>query len=118
MYLFADENRGHLLDAEFPQSVVALLASYEKAIPADRKTGLLPMTVPHLKVVKTAIGVLLNACIGYGLSSLGTSSLQSTTHYPFDRGCEVSLDRLTSSCYDPSASDCDIPRWILDHRST
>jgi len=28
----------------------------------------LQLTIPHLKIVKTAIGVLLNASIGYGSS--------------------------------------------------
>ncbi|THH12748.1 hypothetical protein EW146_g7403 [Bondarzewia mesenterica] len=61
-----DENRGYLLDVEFPQIIVTLLDSYAKSISAGHKTDLLPLSIPDLKVVKTSIGVLLNASMGYG----------------------------------------------------
>jgi hypothetical protein len=67
---FADENRGHLLEAGFPQEIVLLLEGYAGTIPKNTISTQdpLPLTIPYLKIVKTAIGVLLNASIGYGLS--------------------------------------------------
>lgn len=65
-----DENRGHLLEAGFPQEIVLLLEGYAGTIPKNVTSSKepLPLTIPHLKIVKTAIAVLLNASIGYGLS--------------------------------------------------
>ncbi|KAI0273370.1 hypothetical protein BC834DRAFT_853485 [Gloeopeniophorella convolvens] len=70
-----DENRGQLLDSGFLTALVTLLGRYVELIPSDKATGLLPLSVPHLKVVKTAIGVLLNATLGYEpvKSSLNTA---------------------------------------------
>lgn len=64
-----DENRGHLLEAGFPQEIVLLLEGYAGTIPKDVSFPQepLPLSISHLKVVKTAIGVLLNATIGYGV---------------------------------------------------
>lgn len=66
-----DENRGHLLEAGFPQEIVLLLEGYAGTIPKNITSPQepVPLTIPHLKIVKTAIGVLLNASIGYGLSA-------------------------------------------------
>lgn len=65
----ADENRSYLLEAGFPQTVVALLEGYaESAKPDD--TAPLAISVADLKIVKTAIGVLLNASFGYGRTVL------------------------------------------------
>ncbi|KAI0361987.1 hypothetical protein OH77DRAFT_1389137 [Trametes cingulata] len=59
-----DSNRGVLLDAGFPQTVVSLLESYAESVkPAQREAS--PISIPDLKVVKTAIGFLLNASVGY-----------------------------------------------------
>ena len=60
-----DENRGFLLEAGFPQTVLSLLESYAESVkPAQREAY--PMSIPDLKIVKTAIGFLLNASVGYG----------------------------------------------------
>ena len=64
-----DENRGHLLESEFLTSLVTLLQRYTDLIPSDKPTDFLPLSVAHLKVVRTAIGVLLNASLGYGAST-------------------------------------------------
>ncbi|KAF7967687.1 hypothetical protein HWV62_33381 [Athelia sp. TMB] len=60
------ENRGHLLEAGFPQEVVSLLEGYVSTIPDDFSflREPLPLTTAHLKIIKTAIGALLNAVIG------------------------------------------------------
>ncbi|KAI9508276.1 hypothetical protein F5148DRAFT_1197562 [Russula earlei] len=60
-----DENRGHLLDSGFLHEIVTLLERYTDLIPSDKSTVFLPLSVAHLKVVRTAIGVLLNASMGY-----------------------------------------------------
>ena len=64
-----DENQGHLLEAGFPQELVSLLEGYAGTIPENVASPPepLPLSIPHLKIVKTAIGVLLNATIGYGM---------------------------------------------------
>ncbi|KAI0637070.1 hypothetical protein C8Q77DRAFT_1095851 [Trametes polyzona] len=59
-----DNNRGVLLDAGFPQTVISLLEGYaEQVKPAQLEA--LPISIPDLRIVKTAIGFLLNASVGY-----------------------------------------------------
>ncbi|KAF9792390.1 hypothetical protein BJ322DRAFT_1028934 [Thelephora terrestris] len=61
-----DENRGNLLEAGFPQTVVTLLESYSEAIPPKRPlTDPWPIHPEDLKIVKTAVGVILNVSLGY-----------------------------------------------------
>ncbi|KAF9653096.1 hypothetical protein BDM02DRAFT_3153321 [Thelephora ganbajun] len=61
-----DENRGNLLEAGFPQTVVTLLESYSESIPpGHRLTDPLPIHPEDLKIVKTAVGVILNISLGY-----------------------------------------------------
>ncbi|KAI0306358.1 hypothetical protein B0F90DRAFT_1808081 [Multifurca ochricompacta] len=60
-----DENRGHLLESGFLHALVTLLERYTDLIPPDKATDFLPLSVAHLKVVRTAIGVILNASLGY-----------------------------------------------------
>ena len=62
-----DENRGYLLEAGLPQAIVSLLEGYAELIPGNTQTEPLPLSISHLKVVRTAVGVLLNASIGYGV---------------------------------------------------
>lgn len=61
-----DENRGQLLEAGLPQAMVSLLEGYAETIPPEPHSRPLPLSIADLKVVRTAIGVLLNASIGYG----------------------------------------------------
>lgn len=63
-----DENRSHLLEADFVQTVVSLLDGYAASIPENRKEPM-SLSIIDLKVVKTAFGVILNASVGYGESS-------------------------------------------------
>jgi hypothetical protein len=47
---------------------VSLLDRYAESIPALKQPAKpLPLSIPHLKIAKTAIGVLLNATLGYGI---------------------------------------------------
>ncbi|KAJ7063257.1 hypothetical protein C8F01DRAFT_1132210 [Mycena amicta] len=60
-----DENRGHLLEAGPPQAIVSLLEGYAESIPNPPTATPLPLAIPHLKVVRTAIGALLNVSLNY-----------------------------------------------------
>lgn len=60
-----DDNRGHLLESGFLVALVTLLKRYTDLIPPDKPTDFLPLSVAHLRVVRTAVGVLLNASLGY-----------------------------------------------------
>lgn len=46
--------------------VVSLLEGYAEQLPASPQETPLQLAVPHLKVIKTAIGVVLNLSLGYG----------------------------------------------------
>lgn len=59
-----DGNREALLEAGFPQAIVAILENYVEVV-AESQTTPPPLSIPDLKIVKTAIGVLLNATLGY-----------------------------------------------------
>ena len=61
-----DENRGHLLEAGYPQTVLSLLEAIADRLPHDINREPLPLTIPELKLVKTAIGVILNISLNYG----------------------------------------------------
>lgn len=64
----SDENRAALLEAQFPQAIVSLLEGYAEEIPTPYETVPLSLSVPHLKVVRTSIGVLLNASLNFSES--------------------------------------------------
>jgi hypothetical protein len=46
--------------------LVSLLEGYAESIPPLPNTRILTLPLPHLRVIRTAIGVLLNASIGFG----------------------------------------------------
>lgn len=72
--LQSDENRGNLLEAGFPQTVVTLLESYSESIPPKRRLAdPLPVHPEDLKIVKTAVGVILNISLGYGRYSISAA---------------------------------------------
>jgi hypothetical protein len=75
-----DENRAHLLEAGVPQAIVSLLEGYAECIPVQPDPEPLPLSISHLKVVRTAIGVLLNASIGFG--TLTHSIIITVTEIP------------------------------------
>jgi hypothetical protein len=82
-----DGNRSHLLEAGLPQALVSLLEGYAEAISPLPNTKILSISLPNLKVIKTTVGVLLNASIGFG-----------TSHY-----CRVDSSDLSSQM--PSNTD-------------
>ena len=63
-----DDNRGHLLEAGLPQAIVSLLEGYSEHVVPPLRQPPLPLSILHLKVIRTAVGVLLNASINYGRS--------------------------------------------------
>lgn len=53
-----------------PQAIMSLLEGYADSVPPPSiHVTPLPLSVPHLKVVRTAIGALLNASLNYGRRS-------------------------------------------------
>lgn len=61
-----DVNRQLLLNAELPQTICSLLKAYTLFLPYEKESACLELTVDDLKVIRTAVGVLLNATIGFG----------------------------------------------------
>lgn len=61
-----DGNRASLLDAGLPQALVSMLEAYTETFDPSSNVKPLPLSISHLKVVRTAVGVLLNASVGYG----------------------------------------------------
>ncbi|KAL5529049.1 hypothetical protein ACEPAG_5023 [Sanghuangporus baumii] len=61
----ADENRGHLLDVNFPETAVMLLEGYAEPLPQSPSNDPLLLSDVHLKIIRTAVGALLNLSLGY-----------------------------------------------------
>lgn len=129
----ADENRGYLLEANFPQTVVSLLESYAEAAHPNCADPL-PLLIDDLKVVKTSIGLLLNASIGYGPShtlvyrlSLRHNYIEPTRSRLISLEAAVTILKLSMAIYPPGSwlttqlvfeesSDSDekfLQQWIL-----
>lgn len=85
-----DENRSHLLEADFIQTVVSLLDGYSASIPENRKEPM-SLSIIDLKVVRTAFGVILNASVGYGESSPEIIPL-NPHRSRINRACQVPSD--------------------------
>ncbi|PFH54395.1 hypothetical protein AMATHDRAFT_186396 [Amanita thiersii Skay4041] len=74
-----NDNRGHLLEAGFPQATAALLENYVELLPSPPHTRPFAFAASHLNILRSAIGVLLNSSIGYDpvkdrLNSLETAA--------------------------------------------
>ncbi|KAF9227969.1 hypothetical protein BS17DRAFT_774550 [Gyrodon lividus] len=88
-----DRNRGQLLEAGFPQAVVSLLEGYADNLPPEAQTDPLPLSISHLQVIKTAVGVLLNSSLGYEPVKFRLTSLEVA----------MTLVRLSSAMYPAGA---------------
>lgn len=88
-----DQNRGNILEAGLPQAVVSLLEGYTDLVPAALQTDPLPLSIPHLQVIKTAVGLLLNASLGYDPVKFRLTSLEIA----------MTLVRLSSALYPTSS---------------
>ncbi|KAI6039034.1 hypothetical protein EDC04DRAFT_3112751 [Pisolithus marmoratus] len=84
-----DQNRGNLLEAGFPQAVVSLLEGYSELVPSGLRPDPLPLSIPHLEVIKIAIGVLLNTSLGFNPVKFRLISLEVA----------MTLVRLSSALY-------------------
>ncbi|KZT11398.1 uncharacterized protein LAESUDRAFT_734264 [Laetiporus sulphureus 93-53] len=92
-----DENRGHLLEAGFPQTVVTLLEGYADRVPSDF-AGPMALSMQDLKVVKTSIGFLLNVSIGYEAVKFRLISLEAA----------MTILKLSMAIYPPGS-------WLSSH---
>ncbi|KAJ3545357.1 hypothetical protein NMY22_g2475 [Coprinellus aureogranulatus] len=104
-----DPNRGYLLDAGLPQVIVNLLEGYAERTPSPASVVPLDLTVSHLHVIRTAIGVLLNASLGYDAVKFRLISLETA----------LTIVKLSASIYQPMAwieaqhDDISKEAWIL-----
>ena len=48
------------------ETVISLLEVYSDAMPNVPQRQPFPLPINHLKIVKTAVGVVLNASLGFG----------------------------------------------------
>ncbi len=67
LIVLIDDNRAALLEAGFPQVVITLLEGYTETIPHPPAAEPLPLTIAHLNIVRTCIGVLLNASLNFSM---------------------------------------------------
>lgn len=88
-----DGNRSHLLEAGFPQILVSLLEGYAEAISPLPNMKILTLSLPHLRVIRTAIGVLLNASIGFDAVKYRLLSLEAA----------MTMLKLSTAIYPPGA---------------
>ncbi|KAF5365667.1 hypothetical protein D9758_003317 [Tetrapyrgos nigripes] len=118
-----DENRMLLLDANIPQALLSLLEAYTESVPPAPLENPLPLSTLELKVIRTAIGVLLNASVGFEpvkfrLISLncGTTLIKlSTAVYPLGAWQKLPLNDDTSPDSDLEESwtlRCTISSWV------
>ncbi|KAJ7273663.1 hypothetical protein B0H12DRAFT_1090485 [Mycena haematopus] len=88
-----DENRGQLLEVGLPQAIVSLLEGYSESIPNPPPPTPLQLTIPHLRVVRTAVGVLLNVSLNYDPVKSRLRSLDSG----------LTIMKLSTAIYPPTA---------------
>ncbi|KAK2466957.1 hypothetical protein APHAL10511_001215 [Amanita phalloides] len=108
-----NDNRGHLLEAGFPQATSSLLESYMDLVPQPPTLNPFPFTAPHLSVIRSAIGVLLNSSVGYDPVKDRLNSLETA----------LTILKLLNVVYPPTAwaqapSDDDETRHIWTLRAT
>ncbi|KAG5646638.1 hypothetical protein DXG03_002628 [Asterophora parasitica] len=72
-----NENRSRLLEAGFPQAITSLLEGYVELIPSPPHTNPLDLSDAHLKIIRTSIGALLNASLGYEPVKMRLISLEA-----------------------------------------
>lgn len=96
-----DENRNLSHEAGLLQSVLTLLEGYAESLPKPPYTQALALSIPHLKVIRTAIGALLNATLGYDVVQTRLRSLQA----------HITLVKLSMAIYPPGS-------WLHDASET
>ncbi|TEB35889.1 hypothetical protein FA13DRAFT_1752625 [Coprinellus micaceus] len=104
-----DANRGYILDAGLPQVIVNLLEGYAERTPSPVAVVPLDLTISHLHIIRTSIGVLLNASLGYDAVKFRLISLETA----------LTIVKLSASIYQPmswlgiSPDDATKESWTL-----
>ncbi|KAJ3733049.1 hypothetical protein DFJ43DRAFT_1070861 [Lentinula guzmanii] len=103
-----DDNRASLLNAGFLQALVSLLDAYLAGFDSSSDSHQpLPLSLSHLKVIRTAVGVLLNASVGYDPVKVKLISIDAGS----------TLLKLNSYIYPPGAwrfsSSPDAEEWQI-----
>ncbi|KIY69965.1 hypothetical protein CYLTODRAFT_392703 [Cylindrobasidium torrendii FP15055 ss-10] len=88
-----DTNRNALLEAGFPQAVTSLLEGYAEIVESPADSRPLALTIPHLKVIRNAVGVLLNACMGFDPIKFRLLSVEAV----------LTILKLANSIYPPGS---------------
>ncbi|KAI5900352.1 uncharacterized protein SCHCODRAFT_02607671 [Schizophyllum commune H4-8] len=88
-----DENRNHIYEAGLLQAVLTLLEGYAESLPKPPYTKAYAIPIPHLKVIRTAVGALLNASLGYEPVQTRLRSLQA----------HMTLVKLAIAIYPPGS---------------
>jgi len=108
--ILSDENREYLLEAGLPRALVSLLEAYVESFPSSTSAKPLPLPILDLKVIRTAIGVLLNASVGYGMALRAFSHCSLSNQFPepvklrlISLNAGMTLIRLSTAVYPPGA---------------
>ncbi|KAF8636632.1 hypothetical protein AX17_003441 [Amanita inopinata Kibby_2008] len=88
-----DENRGYLLEAGFPQLTATLLENYSDLLPQPPHLRPFAFSAPHLNILRSAVGVLLNSSINYDPIKDRLNSLEAV----------VTILKLISAVYPPGS---------------
>ncbi|KAE9384511.1 hypothetical protein BT96DRAFT_1026872 [Gymnopus androsaceus JB14] len=88
-----DDNRASLLDAGLPQALVSLLEAYTESFDFSSESKPIHLSLSHLKLIRTAVGVLLNASVGYDPVKVRLISLEAGS----------TLLKLSIAVYPPNA---------------
>lgn len=103
-----DANRGFILEAGLPQVIVeSLLEGYAEKTASPNGIVPLDVSIPHLRVIRTAIGVLLNASLGYDAIKFRLISLEaaltiiklSAAVYPAMSWLGISVDESSKEAW-------------------
>lgn len=108
--LLIDENRAVLLEARFPQAVLDLLEAYAETIPSPPTGEPLPLDFANLGIVRTCVGVLLNASLNFGIclspllfSWFLTRDADAVKFHLISLQAAVTIIKLSSVIYPPTA---------------
>ncbi|TFK76491.1 hypothetical protein BDN72DRAFT_885218 [Pluteus cervinus] len=88
-----DENRTHLLEVGFPQDIVSILEGYLEGLPTIPLGEPAKFGVPDLRIMRTAIGVLLNASVGHDGVKSRLNSLEAA----------LTILKLSTAIYPPGS---------------
>ena len=100
-----------MLEAGYPQIVLSHLEAITDLLPEKISRDPLPLTIAQLKLVKTAIGVILNISLSFGVEShFFCSDLFIDAVF---RGGPGSVDILGGAIDTVTPLDRHLPTWCL-----